>query len=140
MSDVELGAMLADASQAAAYFVDIRDRAALVEAANALDFTVAAANLGSADDKDALLAAISAALRFPPGFGGNWDALSDSLGDLSWLPAPGYLLLLDHCADLRDAAPDDFATLLEILDEAAAIHARAGVPFWALLPLPSAGP
>jgi len=137
MIDIELGALLADASQAAAYFVDVRDRAALVEAANALDFRVATANLETADDKDALLDEIAEALEFPATFGGNWDALADSLGDLSWLPAPGYVLLLDHCAGLRESAPDDFATLLEILDEAAGAHARAGVPFWALLPATS---
>lgn len=137
MIDIELGTLLADASQAAAYFVDIRDRAALVEAANALDFSVAAANLASADDKDSLLEQIAEALEFPATFGGNWDALADSLGDLSWLPAPGYVLLIDHCTALRDAEPDDFATLLELLDEAAAAHARAGVPFWALLPVTS---
>ena len=134
MTDIELGALLADASQAAAYFVDIRSRAALVEAANALDFVVATANLETADDKAALLAEIAEALEFPGDFGGNWDALADSLGDLSWLPAPGYVLLLDHSADLRESAPEDFATLLEILDEAAHAHAGAGVPFWALLP------
>ena len=139
MIDIELGALLADASQAAAYFVDVRDRAALAEAANALDFHVAAANLETADDKEALLDEIAAALEFPSTFGGNWDALADSLGDLSWLPAPGYVLFLDHATDLREAAPDDFATLLEILDEAAAAHARAGVPFWALLPAASDG-
>ena len=137
MIDVELGALLADASQAAAYFVDVRDRAALVEAANALEFHVAAANLESAGDKAALLREIAAALEFPGGFGANWDALADSLGDLSWLSAPGYLLLLDHCADLREAAPADFATLIEILDEAARAHAGQGVPFWAVLPLAS---
>ncbi len=137
MTGTELGALLADASQAAAYFIDIRDRAALVDAANALDFSVAAANLETADDKDALLDEIAAALAFPATFGGNWDALADSLGDLSWLPAPGYVLLLDHSTGLRESAPDDFAILLEILDEAARIHARAGVPFWAVLPTAS---
>lgn len=137
MIDIELGALLADASQAAAYFVDIRNRAALVEAANALDFAVATANLETADDKAGLLAEIAAALEFPAGFGGNWDALADSLGDLSWLPAPGYVLVLDHSTDLRESAPGDFATLLEILDEAAHAHADAGVPFWAVLPVAS---
>jgi len=139
MIDVELGAMLADASQSAAYFIDVRDRAAVVEAATALDFHVAAANLVTVDDKPALLAEIARALRFPGSFGANWDALADSLGDLSWLPAPGYLLLLDHCGDLRDEAPDTFATLLEILDEAASAHAGAGLPFWAVLPVASPG-
>ncbi|MGY0652827.1 barstar family protein [Luteimonas sp. A537] len=135
MNGLELGAMLADASQAAAYFVDIHDRAALVESATSLDFAVRAVDLEFADDKAALLDGLAAALDFPSTFGGNWDALADSLGDLSWLPAPGYLLLLDHCGGLREGAGDDFVTLLDILDEAARHHARAGVPFWALLPV-----
>ena len=58
-----------------------------------------AESLENAGDKAALLREIAAALEFPGGFGANWDALADSLGDLSWLSAPGYLLLLDHCAD-----------------------------------------
>lgn len=139
MIDVELGALLADTSQAAAYFVDVRDRAALVEAANALGFHVAAANLEAVDDKHALLHAIAAALEFPGGFGANWDALADSLGDLSWRPAPGYMLLLEHADALREIAPRDFTTLLEILDEARRSHARADVPFWILLALAATG-
>ena len=137
MIDVELGALLADASQAAAYFIDVRDRAAVVEAANVLGYHVADANLEAADDKAALLDALAAALEFPATFGGNWDALADSLGDLSWRPAPGYVLLLDHCSGLREDEADDFAILLGILDEAARVHAERGVPFWAVLPLPS---
>ena len=137
MTGTELGALLADASQAAAYFIDVRDRAAMVEAANALDFHVATANLEAVYDKAGLLDEIAEALEFPADFGANWDALADSLGDLSWLPAPGHLLLIDHCSDLREDEPEDFATLLEILDEAARVHAAAGVPFWAVLPVAS---
>lgn len=137
MTDIETGALLADASQAAAYYVHIHDRAALVEAANALDFAVAAVDLEFADDRSALLDALAAALELPPGFDARWEALADSLGDLSWLPAPGYLLLLDHVGGLRESAPEDFDMLLEILDEAARAHAAAGVPFWALIPVAS---
>lgn len=137
MSGVELGALLADASQAAAYFIDLRDRAAVVEAATALDFRVATANLVTVDDRAALFAELARALEFPPGVEGDWDTLADALGDLAWLPVPGYLLLLDHCADLRDDAPEDFATLLAILDDAARVHAAAGVPFWSVLPAAS---
>lgn len=36
-------------------------------------------------DKEALLACYGESLRFPSHFGGNWDALSDCLRDLSWL-------------------------------------------------------
>ena len=135
--DIELGALLADASQAAAYFIDVRDRALVVEAASALDFTVATANLGNVTDRDALLEELVAALGAPVTAGVDWDTLAEGLGDLSWLPAPGHVLLLDHCAALREAASDDFATLLEILDAAARAHAAAGVPFWSVLPVAS---
>ncbi|MBB1473213.1 MULTISPECIES: barstar family protein [unclassified Luteimonas] len=135
MTDVELGALLADVGQAGSYFVDARDRAALVEAATTLEFAVVTIDLENAEDKPSLLEAMADGLLFPEWFGGNWDALADCLGDLSWLDARhGLLLLLDHSGDLRENAPDDFATLLDILDEAARQHAAAGVAFWALLP------
>ena len=35
-------------------------------------------------------AAIGKALRFPEWFGHNWDALTDCLLDMGWLPAAGY--------------------------------------------------
>jgi len=44
---------------------------------------------------DALFDAIAAAFEFPSYFGRNWDALVDSLEDLDWLDAEGYVLLID---------------------------------------------
>jgi hypothetical protein len=82
------------------------------------------------------LARIAGALRFPDWFGGNWDALADSLADLAWLPAPGYVLLLARTDAWRDADPEGFETLASILAEASARWARERVPFWALLPTP----
>lgn len=60
----------------------------------------------------------AAALQFPWYFGENWDAFEECINDLSWLPARGYVVAVTH-ADrlLRDA--DDFATLMQILDDAA---------------------
>ena len=139
MTGVELGALLADASQAAAYFIDVRDRAAVVEAATALDFHVAAANLGTVDDSVALFDEVAGALGLPAS-PGDPDALHGELSDLSWLPAPGYLLLLDHSSGVREAEPHGFANLLALLDEAARTHASRGVPFWAVLPVATPPP
>lgn len=135
MTATELTALLADASQNGAYFVDARDREALTDTATALGFVVAAIDYRGVRDRDEALERIAQALRFPPWFGGNWDALLDCLGDLSWLPGDGYLLLFDH-ADWRDAEPDAFVVLLDVLDDAARGWAAEGTPFWALLPLP----
>ena len=46
--------------------------------------------------------------------------LADSLSDLSWLPAKGYLIVLQHSQGLEAQAPETFATFIDILDEAIA--------------------
>mgnify|MGYP000914853174 CR=1 FL=1 len=135
MSTFELRALLADASQNGTYFIDVRDREGLEEIARELGFAAAVVDLAGCLDKDEVLDRFAAALRFPDWFGRNWDALADSLGDLSWLPAEGYLLLLDHAGAWRAAEPGQFDTVLEILDDAARTWSAQRVPFWTLVPL-----
>ncbi len=91
----------------------------------------------TATDLAALLSdAIADALAFPDWAGGNVDARADGLGDLSWLPAPGWMLLIDHAGNWQDAAPA--ATLIDVVDAAAGDWATRGVPLWTLLPQPRA--
>jgi len=45
--------------------------------------------------KEKLLAILADKLRLPGYFGGNWDALEDSLRDLTWLPA-GCGVVVEH--------------------------------------------
>ncbi len=137
MNTMELHALLGDPERAGAYFVDARDREALVEAGRALRFSVQALDLRTCTDTEAVLREIAEALAFPDWFGGNLDALADCLNDLSWLSAPGYLLVLEHIGPWREQAADDVEAVIEILQDAAARWAGDGVPFWAMLPLPS---
>jgi hypothetical protein len=132
---VDVREVLADPAQGGAYFVDARESAALADAAEALAFRVAHIDLSGCSDKDSVLRAFAKALRFPQWFGGNFDALADSLGDLSWLAADGYLLLLENSDAWRAADDENFAILLDILNEAAVTWGDQGVPFWALIPL-----
>ncbi len=85
--------------------------------------------LAGCTDKAELLARFARALHFPHWFGHNWDALSDCLTDLSWLPAPHYRLVLCEPQALRAAAPETLDTALEILAEAAEFWAHSGVAF-----------
>lgn len=135
MSDIELGTLLADASQAGAYFVDARDREALVEAGNVLQFAVLPMDLRGCESAGAAMREIAEILQFPDWFGENLDALADCLNDLSWLPSEGYVLVLEHTGEWRAQAPDTFATVLEILNETAQHWAASRVPFWAFLPV-----
>ena len=76
--------------------------------------------------KAELLSAFAHALSFPDWFGANWDALADCLSDLSWRPAPAYLLQLHG----QPALPASELDLLdEILSEAADNWAETGTPF-----------
>jgi len=61
--------------------------------------------------KAAFVAAFAAALDFPAYFGHNWDALADSVRDLSWAPAErGYLVLYEDAGVFAAAAPMPNAT------------------------------
>jgi len=87
----------------------------------------------AARSKDQFLAACARDLRFPDWFGGNWDALADCLQDLSWQPAPGRVVLWRGASRFAGAAPDEFATALEIFRDAAIYWKERGCLFIALL-------
>lgn len=137
MNTAELRNVLADPEHSGAYFIDARDTEAMAEAGSALDYAVLRVDLADCPDKGELMKRFAAAGGFPTWFGGNWDALADALGDLSWRPAEGYLLLIEHAGDWRAANGEDFDMLLEILNEAAFRRAEDGIAFWALLPFPA---
>jgi hypothetical protein len=81
----------------------------------------------------------AAALQFPHYFGENWDALSDCLTDLTWLPGFAHLLVVsDAVLLLADEPPPALATLLRTLDTAA-MRWRAGIAegqLWDRAPTP----
>lgn len=137
MIPTDVRALLVEPDRARAFFIDSRDASPMLDAASSLDYAIARADLSGCKDKTEALARIAKALSFPGWFGGNWDALADCLGDLSWLLAPGYLLLIENSSAWRAAQTEDFDTLLAILNEAALEWRERNVAFWALLPLPA---
>lgn len=68
-------------------------------------------------DKEQLMRVLEEALRLPDYFGRNWDALSDCLRDLSWLP-PGRVHLV-HDA-VPDLLPKDLRSYVDVLATAVA--------------------
>ncbi|WP_320067224.1 barstar family protein [Micromonospora sp. RTGN7] len=91
-------------------------------------------------DVDHALYEFSAALLFSGYFGWNWDALSDCLRDLNWLPADGYLIVLENVPLLLSDETEERHTLFRILSRAARAWANPlgrpggrGVPFRVLL-------
>jgi hypothetical protein len=71
--------------------------------------------------------AIARALDFPEWFGGNWDALEDCLGDLSWRHSPGTVLVI------RNFVPgDELGILIDILGATARFWQEQGESFVAV--------
>lgn len=136
MNAIALQALLADASQCGAFFVADSDTQAMADVGAALDYEVLRIDLRNCVDKQDALDRFARALNFPDWFGGNWDALADALGDLSWLPAVGYLLLVEHAVGWREQDGENFDIAIDILNEAANGWSERDVAFWALLPLP----
>ena len=80
-------------------------------------------------DKDALLARVAAAMDFPEYFGGNWDAVADCLGDLSWREAPAYVLCVHGANELFAYAFEPAGEFISVWQSAAERWAGEGVPF-----------
>jgi hypothetical protein len=130
---------LFDPALAAVHAVAQSDLALLDLAARDAGLRTTTIELDHCTGKPMLLMRIAIALDFPAGSGRNWDALSDSLRDLGWLDAPGgHALLFADAADLREAAPGDYRTLLSILHEAVQSRAGTDTPLWAFIGLPDA--
>jgi RNAse (barnase) inhibitor barstar len=119
--------LCSDAGRSGVYRTNDAER--LLAAAAAQGLCVARIASTGPADKRSLLRAFAAALRFPDWFGGNWDALEDCLTDLSWIPAPGYLILIEGWDRL---AQDDHEVLREVLASAAQFWSDRGTPYFAV--------
>ena len=83
--------------------------------------------------KAEFLAASARALRFPSYSGHNWDAFEESLNDMSWAPAQGYLVVFDGAGQFARTQPDEFAVALDILQESVRRWQELGRPVVVLL-------
>jgi len=124
---------LRDATAAGVHRLMPADVETVLDAAAAAGLCSVRIDLAGCRSKAELLARVADALEFPWWFGQNWDALADCLGDLEWLPAEGYVLLLDAADDLRRSAPRDFATVTEVFADAAHGWREHGTPFWVFI-------
>ena len=100
-------------------------------AAEQAGFVLFEAELSGVHDKGGFLAAVARAVLAPSGFGNNWDALADVLGDLSWQAAAGYVLLLRNGGEAMGLPVADHKIATEILADTVSFWKSQGKPFWA---------
>ena len=101
----------------------------LRDAAAQAGFALFDADLAAVQGKGEFLAALAQAVHAPDWFGANWDALADALGDFSWRPSPGYVLLLRNGGDTL-WLNDDHNAATEILADTVEFWKLQGKPFW----------
>lgn len=77
--------------------------------------------------REAPIPAIARALEFPAWFGGNWDALEDCLGDLSWRKHAATVLVFRNFT-----RSDELGILIDILASTAQFWAEQGGSFVAI--------
>lgn len=119
----DLGYLLKDSNGAGVYRLNCSPEA-LHGSVQQADFALFEADIAAAHGKGEVLAELARAIEAPDWFGHNWDALADALGDLSWRPAPGYVLLL------HGEYPGEQA-LADILQATVEFWRKQGKPFWA---------
>jgi hypothetical protein len=117
----KLAQRLSDPSRSGVY----RTSAAATVVAAAREGGVDIARIDGARD---VIRRIAEALDFPAWFGGNWDALEDCLGDLSWRKGAGGHVVL-FAAYPRG---DELGVLLDVLRSSAQYWAERGRPFFAV--------
>lgn len=105
-------------------------RPAAEVAADARRRGAAVHRIGPAATKAELLDDFGRALRFPDWVGRNWDALSDALRDLSWLPAEPHVVVWTGASKTD---PTAYEIALAVLQEATATSAGTARPLTVLL-------
>lgn len=84
-------------------------------------------------DKAAFLRVAGATMDFPGYSGQNWDAFEESLRDLSWVPAAGYVLIYDGVWHLAWQDRTAWQTVRSILTDVVAFWRTTDTPFYVLL-------
>jgi len=111
----------------------------LEKASRKLDLPVLSVDLSACRNPAEALRHLGTTLHFPSWYGANFDALFDCLTDPDWQAGTGAVVLIIGIDSLRRAAPEGFATLIEVFQAAAEAWRAAGKPCWILLDAPASG-
>ena len=79
--------------------------------------------------KQTFLSKMAEELKFPDYFGNNWDALFESLTDLSWLEAPGYLIIIKNMKTFEKQSSSHLLAIKRIFEAVANYWESRQVPF-----------
>lgn len=70
------------------------------------------------EDKRSFIRATGEAMSFPAYSAQNWDAFEESIRDMTWAPAPGYVVLFDEPDQFAARDPEQWEIAKSILQNA----------------------
>jgi RNAse (barnase) inhibitor barstar len=101
----------------------------LVDAARSLGFSTFLIDVSSVTSDAQLFDEVADLMKFPGYAGKNWDALLDSLRDMSWCPAPGYCVTLTGTDSFLASCRRSLSLFIDVMAQAAEDWRSDKVPF-----------
>lgn len=79
-------------------------------------------------DKRSFIRNVGKALDFPDYSAQNWDAFEESMRDMTWKPAKGYLVLFDEPDQFATRDPEQWAVARDILADSIRFWRKQDTP------------
>lgn len=95
----------------------------------AIDIKIMKASIGHIECDRDIFSVIANAMNFPSYFGKNWDAFDECIEDMDWLPAKGYILILNEASKAFEAAPETIRKLIVSWSDAGEYWTENNKPF-----------
>lgn len=135
MNPAAFARLLADYERAGVYHLTPGGMDVLDEACTQADLQFIRVPLKETPRMVEALAMLTKATQCPAHEGAHLDDLAEMLSDFSWLPANGYILLVEDADNLIASEPTGVQKLLEAFQAASHHWQGLEIPFWAFIGL-----
>lgn len=135
MNSTAFARLLADYERAGVYHLTPGGMDALSDACAQADLHLIVADLGETPRMTDAMAILTKATGCPAHEAAHLDDLAEMLSDFSWLPANGYVILVEDADNLIASDPTGIQKLLEAFQTACHGWQEQEIPFWAFLGL-----
>lgn len=135
MNPTAFARLLADYERAGVYHLTPGGINALAEACAQADLQLIVADLAETPHMAEAMAILTKATACPAHEAAHLDDLAEMLCDFSWLPANGYVILVEDADNLIATDPTGVQKLLDAFQMASSFWQEQESPFWAFLGL-----
>jgi hypothetical protein len=135
VNPVAFARLLADYERAGVYHLTPGGMAALTDACTQADLQLIVVPLAETPRMADAMSLLTKATACPAHEAAHLDDLSEMLCDFSWLPANGYVVLVEDADNLIASDPAGVQKLLDAFQAASHYWQEQEIPFWAFIGL-----